>query len=107
MQEAIAAKAEEEAKTKAEAEAGDDEEEETLSAKLIAKLHALFDASALSPYKAAAQPLFDMLDYHESLIFVVIGVPALVLLLLLFSLLGLLSGGSKVCTSLHSPGMSV
>ena len=86
------AKEEAEAKAKADAEAEQDPEaEEGLASKLIGHLEGLFDMPALAPHKHLLQPLFDLLDQHESLIFGIIAAP----LLLLLASLGLL-GGSKV-----------
>ena len=57
---------------------------------LVSHLEGLFDMPALAPHKHLLQPLFDLLDQHESLIFGIIAAP----LLLLLASLGLL-GGSK------------
>jgi hypothetical protein len=86
-QEAIKKQEEEEAKAKAEAEAeGDDEEEGFklfgLSARtLIAQLEELFELPALAPVKAKLQPLFDVLEEHEALIFAIIAIPVLLVAL--------------------------
>jgi hypothetical protein len=80
------------AKADAEADASDDGEGESLAGKLRARLEGIFDLPALAPHKGAAQPLLDLLAKHEGLVFAVLGLPALLLLLPLLSLLG----GSKV-----------
>lgn len=81
-----------EAKAMADADAGEDSEEEGgLAGKLIGHLEGLFDMPALAPHKKHVQPLFDLLEQHENLIFGIIAAP----LLLLLASFGLL-GGSKV-----------
>ncbi|CAL8469469.1 g9010 [Coccomyxa elongata] len=100
-EDAAEAKAEEEAKSKAEAEAGGDEdEEETMAAKLVARVHSAFDLPALAPYRGLAQPLFDLLEHHEATVFLVLAAPGLLILFLLFTLLGLLGGSKKKNTPL-------
>ncbi len=81
-----------EAKAKADADAGEDseEEEEGLASKLVGHLEGLFDMPALAPHKKHVQPLFDLLEQHENVIFGIIAAP----LLLLLASFGLL-GGSK------------
>ncbi len=91
-QEKLKDEEEAEAKAKADADAGEDsEEEEGLASKLIGHLEGLFDMPALAPHKKHLQPLFDLLEQHENLIFGIIAAP----LLLLLASFGLL-GGSKV-----------
>ena len=88
-----------EAKAKADAEAGEDsEEEEGLASKLIGHLEGLFDMPALAPHKKHVQPLFDLLEHHENLVFGILAAP----ILLLLASFGLL-GGSKVrAVGLHA-----
>ncbi len=93
VQDAAAAKADEDAKLKADTEAGEDDEEESLAAKLVAKVHSLFEHPSLASLKATAQPLLNLLEDNEMLVFAVLGAPLLLLLLPLLSLLG-----GKVCT---------
>ena len=91
-QDEIQAKEDEEAKAKADAEAEDSSEEgESLASKLIGHLEGLFDMPALAPHKKHVQPLFDLLEQHEMLIFGILAAP----LLLLLASFGLL-GGAKV-----------
>lgn len=93
LQEKIQEKEDAEAKDKADTEAGEDssEEKESLASKLIGHLEDVFDIPALATHKHFVQPLFDLLEKHEALIFGIIAAP----LLLLLASLGLL-GGSKV-----------
>ena len=94
-QDEIKEKEEAEAKAKADSEAGEDpSEEQSLAQKLIGYLEGAFDIPALAPHKHLLQPLFDLLQQHEALIFGVVAAP----LLLLLASLGLL-GGSKVALS--------
>lgn len=84
---------EEAAKARADAEAVEETvANETLAAKLRAKVEGLFDLPALAPLRTTAQPLLDLLAEHELAVFALLGVPALLLLLPLLSVLG----GSKV-----------
>ena len=87
------------AEAKADAEADEDTEEGgSLASKLIGHLEGVFDLPALAPHKKHVQPLFDLLEQHESLIFGIIAAP----LVLLLASLGLL-GGSKVGRLTHTP----
>lgn len=93
LQEVIKKQEEEEAKAKADAEADSEDEEGGLNffglkaRTLIAQLERLFDLPALAPHKAKAQPLFNMLEENEALIFAIAAIPALLLALpLLFAL---------------------
>ena len=91
-QDEIKAKEDEEAKATADAEAEDSSEEgESLASKLIGHLEGLFDGPTLAPHKKHVQPLFDLLEQHEKLIFGILAAP----LLLLLASFGLL-GGAKV-----------
>ena len=92
LQDELKEKEDEEAKAKADAEADEDTEEGgSLASKLIGHLEGVFDFPALAPHKKHLQPLFDLLEQHEALIFGIVAAP----LVLLLASLGLL-GGSKV-----------
>ena len=91
LQDELKEKEDEEAKAKADAEADEDTEEGSLASRLIGHLEGVFDLPALAPHKKHLQPLFDLLEQHEALIFGIIAAP----LVLLLASLGLL-GGSKV-----------